>query len=190
MRQQRRKGMENREADMEPLCTQNGAAQSRISAGSGGAPGLGQHDFVALRVAAHREMGGLLRGVLGFAEDGAAGGAQGIARCEEIGDLKAEAGPGRFAFAAAMDPNDRPCYGDFRHDVGLPDDLRVEDCAVETEGPREIGGPDDVFEFLYVHGVFFAGRAVALQAQGYSLFLFAIEKFASDDRPSGQERLE
>jgi len=54
-------------------------------------PRLREHDLVAFGIGAHGKVSWLLGRVFGWTQDGATGGAEGVARSEEIADLKGEA---------------------------------------------------------------------------------------------------
>jgi len=137
-------------------------------------PLAGEHDLVALGVSAHGEMGGFLGGVFGWAKDEAAGGAQSVARGEEVADLEGQPGPRALAFATAVDAENAASDGEFGHDVGLAHDFGIEDVAVETHRPRHVFCPDEIFQFFDVHE---AEVAAHRPARGAKFLLFIVRKY-------------
>lgn len=117
-----------------------------------------EHELVAVRVHAHGEVGCFAVLFLGLAGEGATCGDNFGSAGHHIGDLEAEAGPGSFSFAAAVDAeggtrdqqlgNVGIATGDFRTEAGL----------IEGRRPRQICRPDDVFDTFDVHGEIRIGR--------------------------------
>ena len=112
---------------------------------------LGEHDFVAFGIDAHGEVEWVFRGVGGFASEGAAGFFEERDGRAVVVALEAHAGPGAFAFSAAVDADDAAAEGELGDGVVAMDELGTEEVAVEFEGAIHVGGPDDVFDFFDSH---------------------------------------
>ena len=112
----------------------------------------GEHELVAFGVDAHGEVWGFVVLGLGFAGECATSSGDFCGACDDIGDLEAEAGPGAFAFAAAVDTDD--AVGDF--DLGdggiLTNDSGSKDLGVKGDGAVGVRCPDDVFQAFNLHG--------------------------------------
>jgi hypothetical protein len=101
---------------------------------------------------AHIAKCGFLWCVLGWAQNRTARGAEEIASREEIANLKAQTCPCPFALAAAVDSKRGTGDEQFGHDLGLPGNFGVKDGLVKSHGPGHVLRPNEVFEFLDVHG--------------------------------------
>ncbi len=119
----------------------------------GSVAALGHHEFVAFGVDAHGEVEGVLGGVVRLGGEGAAAGEELSDAAAEVVELEGEAGPGAFAFAAAVDAEGGTGDDDFAPDFHFEGDGAAEEVAVEVQAALPIGGPEDVFDFEDLHGV-------------------------------------
>lgn len=110
-----------------------------------------EHELIALRIFAHREVGWFAIFPLGFAVAFAAGRDDLRRALDDVGDLKSDAGPGLLALAAAMDGDGAPCDGDFGDVRVLAGDLRAETTGVKCGGAPGICGPNGVFQCFDSH---------------------------------------
>ena len=112
---------------------------------------LGDHDFVSLGIKAKSEVNHAVF-FFGLADESTAvflnefdGGGKVVA-------LEAQAGPGAFAFASAVDPDGGPAKGEFAPDFHFEGKVGSEGVLVEFDGAEVVRGPEGVFDFLNLHG--------------------------------------
>ena len=126
--------------------------------GGGGRLALaGEHEFVAFGVNAHGEVRGFVVLGLGVAGELAAGSEDFGGTSHDVGNLEGEAGPGAFAFSAAVDADGGSGDGDFADEVVVFGDFGSEGFLVEGDGAVPVGGPDGVFDSFDDHGGRVAG---------------------------------
>lgn len=112
---------------------------------------LGDHDFVSFGIKAKSEVNHAVF-FFGLADESTAvflnefdGGGKVVA-------LEAQAGPGAFAFASAVDPDGGPAKGKFAPDFHFEGKVGSEGVLVEFDGAEMVRGPEGVFDFLNLHG--------------------------------------
>ena len=112
---------------------------------------LGDHDFVSLGIKAKSEVNHAVF-FFGLADESTAvflnesdGGGKVVA-------LEAQAGPGAFAFAPAVDPDGGSAKGEFAPDFHFEGKVGSEGVLVKFDGAEVVRGPEGVFDFLNLHG--------------------------------------
>lgn len=117
-----------------------------------------EHEFIALRVHAHGQMGRLAIFRLGLTGELAACRDNLLRASDDIGHLKAQAGPGAFAFTTTMDADDAFADADFADDIVLLEHGAAKDGGVEMHRTAHVGCPDDVFESFDYHAALLAAH--------------------------------
>lgn len=112
---------------------------------------LRHHEFVAIRVHAHREMKGILWRILGFPCQAPSASFQSVDPTPEVIDLKSQPGPGSFTFSSAMNSNGGSGNHHFAPNLRFSGHLPREEVPVEMKTALPVGGPEGVFYFGHLH---------------------------------------
>ena len=112
---------------------------------------LSDHDFVAFGIKAKSEVDHAVF-FFGFADESAAVFLNEFDGGGEVVALKAQAGPGTFTFASAVDANGGTAEGEFAPDFHFEGELGTEGVLIEFDGAEMVRSPEGVFDFLNLHG--------------------------------------
>lgn len=88
---------------------------------------------------------------LGFAHESAAIGFEDFDGFEDIVALEAEAGPGSFAFAAAVNADGGAAKSELAPDFHFELEFGTEGVLIEFDGAEVIGGPEGILDFQNGH---------------------------------------
>ena len=89
---------------------------------------------------------------LGFAHESAAIGFEDFDGFEDIVALEAEAGPGSFAFAAAVNADGGAAKSELAPDFHFELEFGTEGVLIEFDGAEVVRSPEGLFDFLNLHG--------------------------------------
>lgn len=89
---------------------------------------------------------------LGFAHESAAIGLENFDRFEDVVALEAEAGPGSFAFAAAVDADGGATKSELAPDFHFELEFGTKGVLIELDGTKVVGGPEGILYFENGHG--------------------------------------
>ena len=115
-------------------------------------PLLRHHEFVAIRVGAHREVERVFGRIDWLASEDAAAGFQAFDPGAEVVELKGESGPRSLPLPSPVDPNRGSGDHNLAPDLGFHEDFSRKQVAIKMDATLPVGGPEGVFDFCDLLG--------------------------------------